>query len=108
AVCSARAKRTLRADANESMGTPANAAGVVMTRSTLTYKPIGDDGRASGIYRRSMMLASGRYAMLENGKGFTLVPWKPVIEQRIGQAMSISVVAGSATWSFGQLRGIAL
>lgn len=74
----------------------------------LTYHPVGDDGRASGIYRRSVVLASGRYAMLDNGKGFSLVPWKPVIELRIGQAMSVSVVAGSAIWSFGQQRGIAL
>src|SRR5690606_31757053 len=36
AACSASAKRTLCADANESIGTPANAAGVLMTRSTLT------------------------------------------------------------------------
>ena len=34
----------------------------------------------AGIYRRSIMLASGRYAMLDDGMGFSLVPWKPVIE----------------------------
>ncbi len=39
----------------------------------------------AGIYRRSVMLASGRYAMLDDGMGFSLVPWKPVIEQRLGQ-----------------------
>jgi hypothetical protein len=32
------------------------------------------------------MLASGRYAMLDDGMGFSLVPWKPVVEQRLGQA----------------------
>jgi len=31
------------------------------------------------------MLASGRYAMLDDGMGFSLVPWKPVIEQRLRQ-----------------------
>ena len=30
------------------------------------------------------MLAIGRYAMLDNGMGFSLVPWQPVIEQRLG------------------------
>jgi len=41
--------------------------------------------RITGIYRRNIMLASGRYAMLDDGMGFTLVPWKPVIEQRFGE-----------------------
>lgn len=35
-ACSASAKRMLCADASESMGTSANATGVMMTRSTLT------------------------------------------------------------------------
>lgn len=33
-----------------------------------------DGERVSGVYRRSVMLASGRYAMLDDGKGFSLVP----------------------------------
>ncbi|WP_438616911.1 DUF3363 domain-containing protein [Parazoarcus communis] len=28
-----------------------------------------------GVYRRSVMLASGRYAMLDDGRGFSLVPY---------------------------------
>lgn len=30
-----------------------------------------------GNNRRSVMLASGRYAMLDDGMGFSLVAWKP-------------------------------
>ncbi|MER8798121.1 DUF3363 domain-containing protein [Mesorhizobium sp. M0984] len=30
-------------------------------------------------------LASGRFAMLDNGLGFRLVPWQPMLEGRIGQ-----------------------
>jgi hypothetical protein len=26
--------------------------------------------------------------MLDDGMGFSLVPWKPVIEQRLGQTMA--------------------
>ncbi|WP_445662442.1 DUF3363 domain-containing protein [Chromobacterium violaceum] len=32
------------------------------------------------MYRRSVE----RYAMLDDGKGFSLVPWRPPIEQRLG------------------------
>jgi Protein of unknown function (DUF3363) len=54
---------------------------------------LGDTGRywaegqrVAGIYRRSVMLASGRYAMLDDG--FSLVRWRPVIERRLGQQIA--------------------
>ncbi len=31
------------------------------------------------------MSTSGRYAMLDEGMGFSLLPWRSVIEQRLGQ-----------------------
>ncbi|RLM05407.1 hypothetical protein BIY31_17555 [Gibbsiella quercinecans] len=37
------------------------------------------------------VVASGRYAMLNDGMGFSLVPWKPVIEQRLGQQLAATV-----------------
>ncbi len=54
------------------------------------------------------MLASGRYAMLDDGKGFSLVPWKPVLEQRLGQSMTAAVRGGSVSWSFGRQRGMGI
>ncbi|MBB2162147.1 DUF3363 domain-containing protein [Gluconacetobacter sacchari] len=30
-------------------------------------------------------MASGTYALVENAREFVLVPWKPVIDQRIWQ-----------------------
>ena len=37
------------------------------------------------------MLVSGRFAMLDDSLGFRLVPWKPVIEQWLGQNMTALV-----------------
>src|SRR3546814_11251755 len=59
----------------------------------------------AGIYRRSVMLASGRYAMLDDGMGFSLVPWKPVIEQRLGQQLAATVRGGGVSWEIGRQRG---
>ena len=59
----------------------------------------------SGVYRRSVMLASGRFAMLDDGKGFSLVPWKAVIEQRLGSTLAATVRAGHVTWEIGRQRG---
>ena len=63
---------------------------------------MGDDQRVAGIYRRSVMLASGRYAMLDDGMGFSLVPWKPVIEQRLGQQIAATVRGSGVSWQWGR------
>ena len=33
----------------------------------------------------SVQLASGRFAMIDDGLGFSLVPWRPVMEQEVGR-----------------------
>lgn len=48
------------------------------------------------------MFASGRYATLDDGIGFSLVPWKPVIEQRLGQQIAATVHGGGVTWEIGR------
>ena len=58
--------------------------------------------------RRSVMLASGRYAMLDDGMGFSLVPWKPVIEQRLGQQIAATVRGGGVSWEMGRQRGLSI
>ena len=62
----------------------------------------------AGIYRRSIILASGRYAMLDDGIGFRLVPWRPVIEQRLGQLVSAIVRGRDVTWQLGRQRGLSV
>src|SRR5690606_15322218 len=60
------------------------------------------------IYRHSVMLASGRYAMLDDGMEFSLVPWKPMIEQRLGQQLAATIHKGSASWELGIRRGMSI
>ena len=50
----------------------------------LTYRPAADGKSVSGVYRRSVLLTSGRFAMLDDATGFSLVPWRPVLEQPLG------------------------
>jgi len=83
----------------------AQAAKDIATETGLEHRPAADGQRVVGIYRRSVMLASGRYAMLDDGMGFSLVPWKPVIEQRLGQQLAATMRGGSATWEFNRQRG---
>ncbi|MCY1525686.1 hypothetical protein D9M68_606740 [compost metagenome] len=80
----------------------------IAAQTGLQYRPPVDGERVSGTYRRSVQLASGRYALLDNGAGFSLVPWRPVIEPRLGQTLSAVVQAGSVSWQLGRQRGPAI
>lgn len=84
------------------------AAHGIAEQTGLAHQPVPDGEHVSGVYRRSIMLASGRVAMLDDGMGFSLVPWKPVIEQRMGQQLSAVVRDDGVTWSFGRRRAMGL
>ncbi|AVO42550.1 DUF3363 domain-containing protein [Simplicispira suum] len=73
-----------------------------------SYRPLKDGQRASGFYRQSIQLASGRFAVLDDGLGFSLVPWRPVIERRLGQQLSATVRGSSVSWAMHTQRGLAL
>ncbi|MCW0424708.1 relaxase/mobilization nuclease and DUF3363 domain-containing protein [Xanthomonas sacchari] len=83
----------------------AQAAQDIAADTGLEHRPVADGQRVAGIYRRSVMLASGRYAMLDDGRGFSLVPWKPVIEQQLGQQLAATVRGGGVSWDVGRHRG---
>ncbi len=83
----------------------AQAAKDIATETGLEHRPSADGQRVAGIYRRSVMLASGRYAMLDEGKSFSLMPWRPVIEQRLGQQLAATVRSGGVSWEIGRQRG---
>ena len=84
----------------------AQAAKDIAADTGLEHLPTADGQRVSGIYRRSVMLASGRYAMLDDGMGFSLVPWKPVIEHRLGQQLAATVRGGGVSWEIGRRPGL--
>ena len=83
----------------------AQAAKDIAAETGLAHRPAAEGQRVAGIYRRSVMLASGRYAMLDDGMGFSLVPWRPVIEPRLGQQIAATVRGGGVSWEIGRQRG---
>ncbi|AMJ56309.1 MULTISPECIES: relaxase/mobilization nuclease and DUF3363 domain-containing protein [Stenotrophomonas] len=86
----------------------AQTAKDIAAETGLEHRPVADGHRVAGTYRRSVMLASGRYAMLDDGLGFSLVPWRPVIEQRLGQQISAMVRGNGVSWEVGRQRGISI
>ncbi|MDP9968851.1 type IV secretory pathway VirD2 relaxase [Variovorax paradoxus] len=73
-----------------------------------TWRQVQDGQRVSGIYRQSVQLISGRLAMLGDDLGFSLVPWRPVIEQRLGQRLAAVVHGSTVTWDVGRHKVLSL
>ncbi len=81
-------------------------AGQALQNETgLVHRPVSEGERVTGVYRRTVQLTSGAFAMLDDGLGFCLVPWRPVIEQRLGQTVSAVLRGGATSWEFGRQRG---
>lgn len=71
----------------------------------LDYVEIRTGARIEGVYRRAVDLASGRFAVIEKSREFTLVPWWPVLERNLGQQVSGVPRGDSVCWTFGRTRG---
>ena len=84
----------------------AHAAQDIAAETGLEHRSVAEGQRVAGIYRRSVMLASGRYAMLDDGKAFSLVPWKPVIERQLGKQIAATVRGGGVSWEVGRRPGL--
>ena len=85
------------------------AATKLFTETGLVYRPSVEGEHVAGVYRQRLTLSSGRFAMIDNGLGFQLVPWRPALEQRLGQQVSgVSAPGGNVDWSFGRKRGLGL
>lgn len=83
------------------------AARITGTTGT-PYHPTTEGETIAGTYRRRLDLASGRFAMIDDGLGFSLVPWSPSLEQHLGRHVSGIARIGRIEWNFGRTRGPAI
>ncbi|SDG43309.1 Type IV secretory pathway, VirD2 components (relaxase) [Bradyrhizobium sp. Rc2d] len=73
------------------------------------FNPSAAGEYVSGTYRQRFALASGRFAMIDDGLGFQLVPWTPSLEKQLGRHVSgVARNDGGIDWGFGRNRGIGL
>jgi hypothetical protein len=85
------------------------AAARISGDSGLEYRPAAESEHFSGTYRQRITLASGRFAMIDDGLGFQLVPWRPALEQHLERHVSGTMTPGGGVeWSFGRKRGLEL
>lgn len=58
-----------------------------------------------GRLARRVDLAGGRFALVEQSREFTLVPWRPVLERQLGNKVSGLMRSDGVSWRFGRERG---
>jgi type IV secretory pathway VirD2 relaxase len=84
------------------------AAARVTADSSLPYHPAADGDVVTGIYRQRLNLASGRFAMIDDGLGFSLVPWTPSLEQHLSREVLGIARVGRIEWTFARSRGLGI
>ena len=65
------------------------AAAKLSAETGLAHRPSAEGEHVSGVYRQRVTLASGRFAMIDDGMGFQLVPWRPALEQQLGHGSPV-------------------
>jgi hypothetical protein len=79
-------------------------AGQLSDELGLAYVETRPGDRVEGVYRRPVDLASGRYAVIEKSREFTLVPWRPVLDRHIEKQVSGILKGDSVNWTIGRGR----
>ncbi|WPZ35849.1 relaxase/mobilization nuclease RlxS [Thalassobaculum sp. OXR-137] len=83
-------------------------AGQLSEQLGLAYAETRPGDQVEGTLRRSLELASGKYAVIEKSREFTLVPWRPVLDRHIGQHVSGIMRADSISWTIGRQKGLGI
>jgi hypothetical protein len=56
----------------------------------------------------STQLASGRFAMMDDGLGFSLVPRRPVLDNKMGREVMGEIRGEDISWQFGRGRTLGI
>jgi len=77
--------------------------------TSLAHRASADGEHVAGTYRQRVTLASGRFAMIADGLGFQLVPWRPALEEKLGRHVAGTMTpGGTVDWTFGRKRGLGI
>ncbi|PZU58169.1 relaxase/mobilization nuclease RlxS [Sphingomonas sp. VDB2] len=79
-------------------------AGQFADEVKMPFREAAEGARIEGVYRRSVDLVSGRFAVIERARDFTLVPWRPALERQVGKSVSGLMRGDGISWSIGRGR----
>lgn len=83
-----------------------DAGGELSTQLGKAYRPMPGSGRLSGIYSHAIDRPSGRFAVIEKSREFSLVPWRDVMDRNLGKSISGIVRGNQISWALTKGRTI--
>ena len=84
----------------------AAAAAQISRELSRPYARLEPGDQVGGVLARRIELASGRFALIDSGRDFALLPWRPTLQRRIGQEISGIVSSRGFNWAFERGRSI--
>jgi type IV secretory pathway VirD2 relaxase len=77
-------------------------------RARVPFRVAKEGERVAGVFTGAKQLTSGKYALIENAHEFTLVPWRPVMDERLGRQISGVVRDSGISWDFERKRALGI
>lgn len=72
------------------------------------FAETSDGDKVGGFYRRPVRLVSGKFAVIEKSREFTLVPWRQALERHRGKVVGGVMRGSSVSFDFSRKRGIGI
>lgn len=81
-------------------------AAEISKETGLEFMSPGEGGVVDQVIRKRFDLASGQFAMIDNGREFSLVPWQPEFDSGLGRRMKDMVRGGPVSWDIRRDVGL--
>ena len=79
-------------------------AGPLSAELGLNFVEYKNGERVEGVLIRAVETDSGKFALIERARDFTLLPWRPVLERQIGKQVSGVMRSNGISWTIGRGR----
>jgi hypothetical protein len=75
----------------------------------VVHRPVAHGEHVAGLYRQRVTLSSARFAIIVDGLGFQLVPWRPALDRHISEHVAgVVLPGGRVDWSLSRQRGLGI
>ena len=83
------------------------AAGAALSKELdKPYVEAPTKGSLSGTFRKTVERPSGKYAVIEKSKEFTLVPWRETMDRNLGRTLKGTIGRQTISWALSKGRDI--
>ena len=88
---------------------PQETAASLAAETGGAYQPSADGEHVAGVYRQPVTLASERFALIDDGLGFQVMPLRTTLEKNLGrEVMGVMAPGGGVDWNHGRKHGLSI